>query len=131
MRWVYLTVVYVHIVSAAIWFGAMLFEDPRSTRFAARLAYKIHGLGGVSLLFLTLTGILLLYLRGLTLTAVLSADFLATRTGQVLAGKVGVVLFLIALQATVGNRPSRALYGYLLAVLVVIGLSVWLVRPIV
>jgi hypothetical protein len=153
MELLYLIVVWVHIVIAATWFGAMLFEDPSSTRFMARIAYRVRGLGGLSLLLLFVTGAFLLYARGVTFDGVVSGRIFAERYGQVLAScravsapctylsagtiggawaaKLGLVVFLVGLQATVGNRPSRALYVYMLCVLTVIALSVWLVRPLV
>lgn len=130
MRVLYLFAVYVHIVTAAVWVGAMLFEDPASHRFMSRLVNKIHGIGGPCLVLLIGTGAFFLYLRGVALQELLSGRFFANAYGQVLGVKLLLVLFLIVLQITVGHRPSRLLYAYLLTALVVIALSVWLVRPI-
>ncbi len=126
----YLVAVYVHVLVAATWIGAMLFEDPGSTRFMSRLAYRVRGTGWWSLLLLIASGAVMLHARG-WLGEVLSGAFFARPYGQVFAAKLALVFLLVGFQVTVGNRPSRALYGYLLSVLLVVALSVWLVRPVV
>jgi hypothetical protein len=131
MRVLYLLAVYVHILTAAVWVGAMLFEDPASHRFMCRMAYKIRGIGGPSLVLLIATGTFLLFYRGVTWGEIVTGQLFAQRYGQVFGVKLLLVLLLIGLQVTIGNRPSRLLYGYLLVVLSVIALSVWLVRPVV
>jgi hypothetical protein len=132
MRVVYLLSVYVHIVTVAVWFGAMLFEDPTSVRLMSRMAYKIHGIGGPSLVLLILTGSFMLFYRGVTWQNITSGEFFTSHYGQVFALKFLLVLLLVGFQVTIGNRPSKlSNYGYLLVVLSVIALSVWLVRPIV
>jgi uncharacterized membrane protein len=130
MKALYLLAVYIHILTAAVWIGAILFEDPASHRFMCRMAYKIRGIGGPSLLLLVATGIFMLSYRGVTLQEVVTGQFFATRYGQVFGAKLFLVLLLIGFQITIGNKPSRLLYGYLLVVLSVIALSVWLVRPV-
>lgn len=130
MKVLYLLAVYVHIVTVAVWFGAMLFEDPVSIRFMSRMAYKIHGIGGPSLLLLILTGGFMLFYRGVTWQSIMGGEFFAERYGQVFGLKLLFVLLLIVFQITIGNRPSKLIYGYLLVVLSIVGLSVWLVRPI-
>ena len=129
MKVLYLLAVYVHIVTTAVWFGSMLFEDPSSVRFMSRLAERIHGIGGPSLFLLILTGVFMLSYRGVTWQSMISGDFFASRYGQLFGLKFLLVLLLIGFQITVGHRPSKLVYGYLLAVLLVIALSVWLVRP--
>jgi hypothetical protein len=131
MKIAYLLAVYVHVVTVAVWVGAMLFEDPASQRFFCRIAYKIHGVGGPSLVVLIATGTFLLVYRGVTWEEVITGQFFAQRYGQVFGAKLLLVLLLIGFQITVGNKPSKFIYGYLLVVLSVIALSVWLVRPIV
>ena len=131
MKVLYLLAVYVHIVTTAVWFGSMLFEDPASIRFMSRLAERIHGLGGPSLFILILTGAFMLFYRGVTWQSIISGDFFTARYGQVFGLKFLLVLLLISFQITVGHRPSKLVYGYLLAVLLIIALSVWLVRPFV
>jgi putative copper export protein len=126
----YLVAVYVHIVTVAVWLGAMLFEDPSSNRFMARIVVRIRGIGWVSLLVLIATGVYMLAARGVSLDDV-SGRFFAQRYGQVFAAKLAFVVLLVGLQVTRGHRPSRALYGYLASMLIVIALSVWLVRPLV
>ena len=130
MTLLYLLAVYVHIVTVAVWFGAMLFEDPTSVRIMSRMAYKIHGIGGPSLVLLVLTGAFMLFYRGVTWQSVISGEFFSGDYGQVFGLKFLFVLLLIGFQLTIGNRPSKLIYGYLLLVLAIIALSVWLVRPI-
>ena len=131
MKVLYLLAVYVHIVTTAVWFGSMLFEDPASIRFMSRLAERIHGIGGPSLFLLIVTGSFMLFYRGVTWQSMISGDFFTARYGQVFGLKFLLVLLLISFQISVGHRPSKLVYGYLLAVLSIIALSVWLVRPFV
>jgi hypothetical protein len=131
MRFWYLVAVYIHIVTVGVWLGAMLFEDPASNRFTSRIAYKLRGVGWISLLLLISTGLFMLHARGVGFDEVFSGRFFASRYGQVFAVKLCLVSLLIGLQIVKGNRPSRVLYGYLVSVLAVVALSVWLVRPIV
>jgi hypothetical protein len=131
MKVLYLLAVYVHIVTTAVWFGSMLFEDPASVRFMSRLAERIHGIGGPSLILLILTGSFMLFYRGVTWQSMISGGFFASRYGQLFGLKFLLVILLISFQITVGHRPSKLVYGYLLAVLLVIALSVWLVRPMI
>jgi len=131
MRVLYLLAIYLHIVTVAVWFGAMLFEDPKSVRLASRMAYKVRGIGGPSLAILVLTGAFMLFYRGVTLQNIITGRFFATEYGHVFGLKFLLVLLLISFQITVGNRPSKiSNYGYLLVTLTIIALSVWLVRPI-
>jgi hypothetical protein len=127
----YLVAVYVHITTVAVWLGAMLFEDPSSNRFMSRIVDRIRGIGWVSLLILIATGVFMLHARGAGLADVLSGRFFGERYGQVFAAKFAFVAVLATLQITKGHRASRALYGYLASMLIVIALSVWLVRPLV
>jgi NADH:ubiquinone oxidoreductase subunit 6 (subunit J) len=132
MKALYLLAVYVHIVTVAVWFGAMLFEDPASVRIMSRMAYKIHGIGGPSLLLLILTGAFMLSYRGVTWQNIISGEFYATSYGQAFGLKFLLVFLLIGFQVTIGNKPSKlSNYGYLLVTLAIIALSVWLVRPII
>jgi len=132
MKILYLLAVYIHIVTVAVWFGAMLFEDPTSVRIMSRIAYKVHGIGGPSLAVLILTGAFMLYYRGVTWQSVVGGDFFATKYGQVFGLKFLFVFILIGFQTTMGNRPSQlSNFGYLLLMLLVIAVSVWLVRPII
>jgi len=131
MKVLYLLAVYVHVVTVAVWFGAILFEDPTSVRFMSRMAYKIQGIGGPSLLLLILTGAFMLFYRGVTWQSIIGGQFFTGTYGQVFGVKFLLVLLLIGFQITIGNKPSKLIYGYLLVVLSIIALSVWLVRPIV
>jgi hypothetical protein len=131
MDYSYLVAVYIHITTAAVWLGAMLFEDPTSRRFMSRIVDRIHGIGWISLLLLTITGIYMLHMRGVTVADVTSGRFFGERYGQVFGVKFAFVAVMATLQITRGHRPSRALYGFLASMLIVIALSVWLVRPLV
>ena len=96
------------------------------------MAYKVHGIGGPSLVVLTLTGAFMLYHRGVTWQSIIGGEFFATKYGQVFGLKFLFVLVLIGFQITIGNRPSQlSNFGYVILVLLVIAVSVWLVRPIV
>jgi hypothetical protein len=130
MRVWYLVAAYIHIVTVAVWLGAMLFEDPVSRRFTSRIAYKMRGVGWISLVLLISTGVFMLHARGIGVGDFLSGRFFSERYGQVFGAKLALVSLLIGLQIAKGNRPSRVLYGYLVSILVVVALSVWLVRPI-
>ena len=130
MKLLYLVAVYVHILTFAVWFGAMLFEDPASVRLMSRIAYRIRGIGGPSILILVLTGAFMLFYRGITWQNIISGHFFAGTYGRIFGLKILLVLLLIGFQITIGNRPSKLIYGYLLVVLSIVGLSVWLVRPI-
>ncbi|MGE5218228.1 MAG: hypothetical protein ACM3SP_14605 [Chloroflexota bacterium] len=128
----YLLAVYIHIVTVAVWFGAMLFEDPVSVRFMSRLAERIHGIGGPSLFILTVTGVFMLSYRGVTWHNIITGQFFSSKYGQVFGLKFLLILVLIGLQTTIGHRPSKlSNYTYLLVTLLVIALSVWLVRPMI
>jgi len=131
MKILYLLAVYVHVVTVAVWVGAMLFEDPTSNRFFCRMAYKVRGIGGPSLVLLVVTGTFMLFYRGVTWEEISTGRFFDERYGQVFGVKFLLVLLLIGFQFTIGNKPSKFIYGYLLVVLSVIALSVWLVRPVV
>jgi uncharacterized membrane protein len=132
MKILYLLAVYIHIVTVAVWFGAMLFEDPTSIRFMSRMAYRIHGIGGPSLAVLIGTGVFMLYYRGVTWQNMITGQFFTTPYGRIFGIKFLLVLLLIIFQITIGNKPSKlGNSGYLLGVLTIIALSVWLVRPIV
>jgi hypothetical protein len=127
----YLVAVYVHIITVAVWLGAMLFEDPSSDRFMTRIVMRLRGIGWISLLILIATGVYMLHARGVGLADVLSGRFFSERYGHVFAAKFAFVAVLAGLQIVKGHRPSRALYGFLASILIVIALSVWLVRPLV
>jgi hypothetical protein len=124
--------VYIHIVTVAVWFGAMLFEDPDSVRIMSRMAYKIHGIGSPSLVLLILTGAFMLYYRGVTWHSIFGGEFFANGYGQIFGFKFLLVLVLIGFQISIGNRPSQiSNFSYIFLVLLVIAVSVWLVRPVI
>jgi copper resistance protein D len=127
----YLVAVYVHVITMAVWLGAMLFDDPTSHRFLSRIVARLRGIGWVALSVLVVTGIFMLQARGVTMADVVSGRFFTERYGQVFAAKFAFVAVLAGLQIVNGNRPGRAIYGFLASLLVVIALSVWIARPLI
>ena len=131
MSFLYLLAVWVHILTVALWIGAMFFADPDSKRFFSRLfERKLHGMGWYAQTVLWITGLFMLHYRGVTLKHLFSADFIATSWGRMMWGKIALVLTLVVFQITVGNRPSNLVYGYILIAFAAVGIGVWLVRPV-
>ena len=127
----YLLAAWVHVLTACLWIGAMFFGDPDSTRFFSRLfERKLKGIGWYAQAVLWITGIFMLHYRGITVAEMFSADFVASAWGRLLWVKIGLVLTLAALQLTVGNRPSKLVYGYVLVAFAAVGMGVLLVRPV-
>ena len=91
---------------------------------------KLGGIGWYAMTVLLLTGIYMLWYRGTTFSGLFSADFFATTWGKILWAKFGVVLILLALESTVGSRPSKWVHAYQVAAFAAVGLSVLLVRLI-
>jgi uncharacterized membrane protein len=132
MRFLYVLAVWLHILTVALWIGAMFFADPDSKRFFSRLfERKLHGMGWYAQTVLWITGLFMLHYRGVTLQRLFSADFIGTSWGRMMWGKIAVVLTLVVFQITVGNRPSKLVYGYILLAFAAVGLGVLLVRPVV
>lgn len=127
----YLMAVWVHILMVCVWIGAMFFSDPHSTRFFSRLLEKIHGIGWYAQAVLWSTGLFMLYYRGISPGQLFSADFIASRWGQLMWAKIGLVLTLLVFQIMVGHKPSKLIYGYVLVAFIIVCLSVILVRPII
>lgn len=132
MRFLYILAVWVHILTVALWIGAMFFADPDSKRFFSRLfERKLHGMGWYAQTVLWITGLFMLHFRGVTVQRLFSADFISTSWGRMMWGKIAVVLTLVVFQITVGNRPSKLVYGYILLAFAAVGLGVLLVRPVI
>jgi uncharacterized membrane protein len=132
MPLLYAFAVWIHILTVCLWIGAMFFGDPNSTRFFSRLfERKLHGIGWYAQAVLWITGLFLLYYRGISPSRLLSAEFVATSWGKILWAKLALVLMLLVFQITVGHRPSRMVYAYILVAVAVVALAVLLVRPVI
>jgi hypothetical protein len=132
MTFLYVLAVWVHILTVALWIGAMFFADPDSKRFFCRLfERKLHGIGWYAQTVLWLTGLFMLHYRGVTLKHLFSADFIGTSWGRIMWIKIALVLTLAGFQLTVGHRPSKLVYGYILVAFAAVGMGVLLVRPVI
>jgi hypothetical protein len=131
MTILYLLAVWVHLLTVAVWIGAMFFEDPQSPRFFSRLANKMHGVGWYAQGVLWSTGLYMLHYRGVGPIRLISSEFIATPWGQAMWAKLALVLLLGIFQATVGHRATRLIYGYVIVAFIIVGISVLLVRPFV
>lgn len=130
MSLLYLLAVWVHVLTVCIWIGAMFFGDPESTRFFSRLfERKLKGVGWYAQTILWITGIFMVHYRGVGLAELFSAEFLATTWGRLLWIKIALALTLLVFQITVGNKPSKLVYGYILVAFAAVGVGVMLVRP--
>jgi hypothetical protein len=109
----------------------MFFGDPQSERFFSRLfERKLHGVGWYAQTVLWITGIYLLYYRGVSIERLFSAEFIATSWGQLVWIKIALVLVLVVFQIVIGHRPSKLIYGYILVAFAAVGVGVLLVRPV-
>ena len=131
MDLLYVMAVWIHILTVAIWIGAMFFSDPNSIRIASRLAEKYHGVGWYAQAVLWTTGLFMLNYRGVSLRTLFSADFISSSWGRTVWAKLLLVLVLLAFQIMVGHKPSKLVYGYILVAFVVVALSVLIVRPVI
>jgi len=128
----YIAAVWIHIITVTLWIGAMFFGDPQSERFFSRLfERKLNGIGWYAQAVLWITGLFMLYYRGITLDRLFSTEFVSTHWGQLVWIKIALVLALAVLQVTVGHRPSKLVYGYILVAFAAVGVGVLLVRPII
>ena len=127
---VYILAVWIHIVTVTVWIGSMFFGDPKSDRFFSRLfERKLKGVGWYAQAVLWATGLFMLHYRGIQPPMLFSGEFVTSSWGLVMWLKIALVLALLMLQITVGNKPSKLIYGYVLVAFTVVGLSVVLVRP--
>ena len=132
MTLLYVTTVWVHILTVALWIGAMFFGDPQSERFFSRLfERKLNGIGWYAQAVLWTTGLFMVHYNGVTPRQLFSAEFIATTWGRLLWAKIGLVLTLAVFQITVGHKPSKLIYGYVLIAFAAVGVGVLLVRPII
>ncbi|NQV86170.1 MAG: hypothetical protein HQ492_03740 [Woeseiaceae bacterium] len=127
----YVLAVWAHIFVVCFWVGAMFFADPESTRFFSRLfEEKLGGVGWYAHAVLWSTGFFMLHYRGISLADLFSAELLSTSWGKTLWLKILFVLLLVGFQITIGHKPSKIIYGYILVSFSIIGLSTLLVRPV-
>lgn len=131
MDLIYILAVWAHIFTVCFWIGAMFFGDPESTRFFSKLfEHKLGGVGWYAHAVLWSTGFFMLYHRGISLSDLFSADLVSTPWGKTLWLKILLVLTLVVFQITIGHKPSKIIYGYILISFSIVGLSALLVRPI-
>jgi hypothetical protein len=130
MALLYIAAIWIHIITVCLWIGAMFFEDPRSTRFFCRLVDKIGGIGWYAQAILWTTGLFMLKFRGVSPGQLFSSHFIATPWGKAMWAKISFVVLLAVFQGIVGHKPSKLLYGYILAAFLVVAISVMLVRPV-
>jgi hypothetical protein len=131
MALLYIAAVWTHIITVTLWIGAMFFGDPQSERFFSRLfERKLNGIGWYAQVVLWVTGLFMLYYRGISPSQLFSSDFLASSWGRLLWIKISLVLVLAMLQATVGHGPTKLIYGYVLVAFAAVAVGVLMVRPI-
>jgi hypothetical protein len=128
MRVLYLAAIWIHILTIAIWIGAMFFQDPHSKRLPSRMVEKMNGVGWYAQAVVWSTGLFMLNYRGISPRELFSAEFIASSWGRALWAKLSLVIVLAIFQATVARKGL--LYWYLLVIFTVVGLSVLIVRPI-
>jgi hypothetical protein len=132
MTLLYIAAVWAHIITICLWIGAMFFGDPQSERFFSRLfERKLNGIGWYAQAVLWITGLFMLYYRGITLGQLFSVEFIATPWGRLMWIKIALVLMLAVFQIVVGHKPSKLVYGYVLVAFAAVGVGVLLVRPII
>jgi len=135
MKW-YLLCVYLHILAVMLWIGHMFFWvtaagtitkrflSPETKAVVIELRDEFGQVGWYALFVLVVTGIVILYYRGV----VSFSQITLNAFDYVLGTKLLLVGLMILFQGLVG--PTRAILGWFnfLIALGVIGLSVLLVR---
>ncbi len=130
MDFLYWVILCLHILTAAFWIGAMFFGDPESTRFFSKLfERKLGGVGWYAQAVLWVTGIFLLSHNGMTVGKLFSADVMTDPYSRAAWVKILLVVTLGVFQVTVGHRPSKLIYGYILVAFAAVGVGVLLARP--
>jgi hypothetical protein len=125
----YFLAVWIHILTASFWIGAMFFGDPESTRFFSTLfERKLGGVGWYAQTVLWITGIYLLAYRGVTLAQLFSLEFVSNAYIRAVWIKILFVLILGGFQLTIGHKPSKLVYGYILVAFAAVAMGVQLVR---
>jgi len=127
-----------HLLAASLWLGHMFvwslvvgpaqkrIEPLETAELLRERSLYLGGLGWPALAVLVLTGLYMLGQRGIGLGALLSGAAFAADGS--LAVKLAAVLFMVVYQIVWAHRASVAIYGNILAALIVLGASVVLVR---
>jgi hypothetical protein len=154
MTW-YLLAVSLHIVVAVLWTGYILFwgivirplSQPSALPPAADILPMINRsiwppaliptpcrlrfpwLGWLALLMLGVTGVYILYARGVSLEYVMSGALFGSPFGRIIAGKLLLVIGLVIGQLLISSRPAPSqVYSTLVLTLAVMVLSALLVH---
>ena len=134
----YLVCISLHLLAASLWLGHMFvwslvvgpaqkrIEPLETAELLRERSLYLGGLGWPALAVLVLTGAYMLGRRGIGLADLVSGAAFAADPS--LAVKLAAVLFLVVYQIVWGHRASAAIYGNILAALIVLGASVVLVR---
>lgn len=134
----YLICISLHLLAATLWLGHMFvwslvvgpaqkrIEPAETAELLRERSLYLGGLGWPALAVLVLTGVYMLGQRGLGLVDLMSGAAFAADGS--LAVKLAAVLFMVVYQIVWAHRASVAIYGNILAALVVLGASVVLVR---
>ncbi|MDR7414998.1 MAG: DUF4149 domain-containing protein [Armatimonadota bacterium] len=103
--------VYVHLLSAVVWVGGMLFlalvaipvlrdlEDRHRAELVARVGERFRPVAWTCIVLLVVTGVVNLAYRGVTWESVVTGRLWQSPFGQVLAWKLGFVLAAVLLSA--------------------------------
>ena len=134
----YLVCISLHLLAASLWLGHMFvwslvvgpaqkrIEPLETAELLRERSLYLGGLGWPALAVLVLTGAYLLGQRGIGAGDLVSGAAFAADGS--LAVKFAAVLFMVIYQMVWGHRASVAIYGNILAALIVLGASVVLVR---
>ena len=130
-----------HLLAATLWLGHMFvwsliagpamkgIEPPETAAQLRERSLYRGGLGWPALIVLTMTGLFMLYYRGIGFDELLSGAAFDGPQGGILAIKMALVLAMIGYQAVFGHgRAPVAVYFNMLAGVVVVCASVVLVR---
>ena len=82
---------------------------PASVRIMSRMAYKIHGIGGPSLVVLVLTGAFMLFYRGVTWQSIIGGEFFADEVRPGLWPQVSALSFFSSVfksPSAIGHQSS-------------------------
>lgn len=124
MNW-YRTVVIIHVISATMWVGGILFlgliavpaarrlEKQARARLLSDLGNRFRNLGYTLLIILIVTGVIQAGAHGATVANVLDGSFMQTRFGATLAAKLLFFVLMLAVSIVhdffVGPATVRAM----------------------
>ena len=89
----------------------------------------MNGVGWYAQAVLWSTGYIMMRHHGLTISKVFSHEYISTARGQTAWFKILLVLVLAGFQLAVGHKASKLIYGYVLVIFTIVGISVMLIRP--